>query len=103
VKTISEVAQGVLEVMPGARFWVKGSYSGGLGDERHCVEGARRLVVLPAGGQFAEAFQRVASEQFPGRHIKLRKDPVSYVVGFNDHPDTRYADVRLILEKLAAG
>jgi hypothetical protein len=97
--TVSETARIALEKIPSARFWAKGVYHSGQGSERHCVLGARPWSMDRE--LFASAFGRVAREQFPGRCTGV--DSESYVVSFNDHPDTRYADVRLILEKLAAG
>jgi hypothetical protein len=101
----SEMAARVLEAIPSRRFWVKSTYHGGRGMERHCVLGAMDAAGIPQRdrNRFARAFQRVANSQWPER--RWRKDgPITPlgIAAFNDHPDTRYADVRIVLEKLRA-
>jgi len=95
-KSVSETAALVLDRIPSSRFWTKGSYDGGNGGERRCVLGAVRPEV--EGTQyvaFTNAFVAKAKELFPYRQFRD-------IPGFNDHDETRYEDVRVVLEKLRA-
>lgn len=79
--------------------WCKGKWTAPTGE--HCISGA----AIEAGTSlyqpgphgdctsFGHALYDVIDEQFPDR-------PMS-VVGFNDHKDTTFADVELVLEKAA--
>ena len=106
----AEVAERMMEILPDSRHWTKGNlrkYG------RLCLWGARAVaagIVIRAGmteedierllgdDEYMIAVADVILENYPDRH-----DPhYQVIVGFNDHDDTRFTDVRAILEKAAA-
>lgn len=72
-----------------------GWYKGGLQDARgaRCINGA--LMVAPSSILHISG---VILEQFPDR-VKLYANGSPSIAFFNDHPDTTFADVELVLEK----
>jgi len=112
MEDVSEVAQAMLAELPTSRAWVRGQLAAG---PKKCLLGARLSVegLNPQRGLSSEKlyglcrddpylllFIRVAAEQYPGRIASI-KDLIHQVIDFNDHEYTRYADIRVVLEKTA--
>jgi hypothetical protein len=102
---ISELAARVLDIIPDARHWAKGSMRGGWGHERYCVLGAvakclnsGSAIDVQAKAAFEAAVCDKADELFPRSGGSWNSVP-----SFNDAGQTRYAHVRQVLEKLRAG
>lgn len=89
---MSELAEGLratLERLDGGRRWCKGVFWSG---DRWCLLGA----LTPPRMEAWQAIVGVACEQFPERFLGVS------ITRFNDHPDTTWADVELVLEKAIA-
>lgn len=76
---------------PGGKGWYKGGMHGP--DGRSCLLGAAAL----ASAMKAECIlDSVIREQYPDRCVPWT---ISAIPRFNDHPDTVWADVELVLDK----
>jgi hypothetical protein len=102
--TPQQVAHAVLEIIPNYRRWLKGAEVARSG-ARHCVIGAVRTLGLEEQVEidFYDSFLKVANEQNPHMFCYDGKSENQKIVHVNDHVRTRYADIRLFLEKIAAG
>jgi hypothetical protein len=93
--------------------WCQGFTRKSTGE--HCIMGAvgvleNSLLQLLAGTspspvyeEFVASCASVIHEQYPDRIGNSSVIPaVSAIVLFNDHPDTTFDDVRVVLEKVAA-
>lgn len=107
------VAEQMLRILSGHRSWTRAQLMSITG--RRCLLGARLrskgdLCFLPMGTNIAhlnhdpymKLLARIIREQFPERVICDADAVVKQVIYFNDHPGTRFTDVRLVLEKAAA-
>ena len=123
---MSTVAERMLEVLPDESAWAKGALLRqlriqrvGVEDEVYatmCLLGAYGKATrddvwyyhrnMGDGDEYLTRVARIAREQFPERFNPGfpwdRYDVVIVIVSFNDHDDTSYPDVRLVLEKAAA-
>jgi hypothetical protein len=106
--TPQQVAAEVLEVIPNYRRWLHGTEMT-PDHARHCVLGAVKYAgtLSEDAEEFSDRFWETARSLFPGRYndeIVGNCPSWEYViVAINDHEATTYADIRVILEKIAAG
>jgi hypothetical protein len=106
-----QVAAGAREMLEYLREhgWCKGKME--LTTGQACLRGARRCT----GGEIGTAGLRtsmtidlysamilIIQAEFPGR-IDPESGVFSHVAEFNDHPETTWADLEMVLEKVAAG
>lgn len=109
-RTGYEVADDVCEFFSrGARSWLKGKFGG---PKRRCLMGAAAQV-MPVqwdvltfvSGKGTSRFVAIASEiiadEYPERSLPLCSD-FHCLTYFNDHKDTRFADVVRVAEKARA-
>ena len=102
------IAQEMLRILPNDRAWARNRLVAG---SRHCLLGAR----LRAEGAvvtndddvshldddpYTQMLARIITEQFPDGIV--RGKPTGMIVTFNDVEETRFTDVRMVLEKAAA-
>lgn len=85
--------------------WCKGNsvrYNGVTRKHEYCLLGAAQQLGFTqrlTGIKLAP----VVTEQFPERvESALRSNPAHVVVTFNDHPETTFEDVQMVLEKAIA-
>jgi hypothetical protein len=116
------VAELVLDVLSDESKWAKGALSrqvltgGGDVQVSMCLMGAYGLVVHGDAwyymrnlgeGEYLACLARIMTEQFPGRFPEPYQwnnaEPGTVITVFNDHPETTFPDIRLVLEKAAAG
>jgi hypothetical protein len=106
-----QVAAGAREMLEYLREhgWCKGKLS--LPGGQVCLRGARYLTrgELGTAGLLTsstldlyDAITEIIRAEFPGR-IDPEWGVFSHVAEFNDHPATTWADVEMVLEKVAAG
>jgi hypothetical protein len=106
--TPQQVAAAILEVIPNYRRWLAGAEQARHG-ARHCVTGAVKRLGLEeeeVAEDFADKFWQVATEQYPDRYRREEERFPSWerkIIVVNDDEETRYDDIRLILEKIASG
>lgn len=112
------IAHEMLRILPSHRSWTRDQLMAGT--RRRCLAGARLrtqgfLGFLREGecnlaplnhDPYTQLLARIIREQFPERAWRdlsgqTRETPVRHVISFNDHPNTRFADVRMVLEKAA--
>jgi hypothetical protein len=104
--TPQQVAGRVLEIIPNYRQWLRGIEEKRA---RHCVVGAvRHTGIINGEDEFSQKFWETAQALFPGRYSRYQEAPGSpswerKVFFINDHEETTYDDIRVILEKIAAG
>lgn len=113
------VARKTLEIL-NAFGWIKGS---ARSHDGYCAIGAMTVAMgswrcgvngpqkLPSPFnkevEYVKAAERVRGiikEQFPDRCFgwpAIEFQPIRFVAAFNDHPDTTFDDVRMVLEKTA--
>jgi hypothetical protein len=86
--------EAVRERLDGGKLWYKGDAFDPRSSNRVCVIEACSQV---AAWRVSLLLDNVVQEQFPDRgHATLRP-----AAAFNDHPDTTWADVDLVLDKAA--
>jgi hypothetical protein len=106
---MSDIITAMLEeVLPSEGQWMKGkgqNYDG----SRRCLWvslGTARQISEQGREQFMDTACKVRDvilEQYPDRvPAEWREEPGLVIVTFNDHEDTGYRDVRVVLEKAAA-
>jgi hypothetical protein len=110
----AQIAREMLDLLDEGRGWLKGSVSD-VSRQRRCMLGAyQRVIELRRGGwggdwwtPFVAALEQTVREQYPERVRRAGlsfwsdiSDPAA-VSGFNDHEDTTWDDVRVVLEKMA--
>jgi hypothetical protein len=115
-KPVSQLAREMLDnQLPTARQWLKGNEEDDY-CTRRCIWGALRReigtygLIYGDGFRVANALAEVIKEQYPLERYTLPGEAMGDVVHipgvviarFNDHDDTHYADVRAVLEKVAA-
>jgi hypothetical protein len=116
-KPASRIAREMLDnQLPTARQWIKGFEEDDF-RTRRCLWGALRretstyeMVIGDSRLRIAEAIAEVIKEQYPrdrytlpgGAMGDITHLPSVVIARFNDHDDTHYADVRTVLEKVAA-
>lgn len=101
LSTPQEVAAAILDLIPNYRRWMKNEEAK---RNRHCLVGAVAYLRLePQVEQsFGNRLCQVIRDQYPERFASSSHWATEAVI-FNDHDRTRYGDVRLVLEKIAAG
>ncbi len=120
----AEVARRMLDILPDGDQWAKYTLDDGRG--RRCLLGARAEVdevrhiifTLEVARHYKDdgyltLLAEIIREQYPELTAFIMEDgmfpafariwPGMLVQHFNDHPYTAYPDIRLILEKAAAG
>jgi hypothetical protein len=107
---VKDIAEEMLELLPDAGSWTQDEYYlYNTAFQAHCLVGAYGKVMHDDAGYYAnrnprgEYFRRLAgiiAEQYPERVIEEPRPCLSNVVtSFNDHPDTTFEDIRIVLEK----
>lgn len=99
--SIQDDARAALELLRREGWWKEdGSFSAHRGG---CLALAANWVNPDSEG-LETAIADVIREQYPERARLLQANPadVHVCVAFNDHPDTTFADVEAVLEKVAA-
>jgi hypothetical protein len=107
--TIKDEAEQMLRVLPGPGQWMRCGFSSG---SRRCLIGAyaqatgdiamdlvwgrtpSRCEEIP----YLQLLAGIIREQYAER-VALCEDVTNTIMGFNDSACTRYADVRVVLEK----
>jgi hypothetical protein len=116
-KTVPEIARDALDLLDrdGWCKWAATMHEQGIGCRQyrkgaHCLGGALSMAYGATADMWTcpqAVYQRVADligEQYPEwQEWKAGFPVVCTITAFNDHEDTTEADVRRILEKLAAG
>lgn len=111
--SIAEIAQKALDLLPNYRRWMKNGFRSFSG-KRICLgnalckaqTGQDALTATQLTERADKGLLRRTAELIRANYKdRLERGKVSdaaIIIGFNDHPDTKYADVRVILEKLRA-
>lgn len=110
----AQIAREMLDLLDEGRSWLKGSVSD-ASRQRRCVLGAyQRVIELRRGvwggdwwTPFVAALEQTVHEQYPERTRRAASlfwanmiDPAA-ISWFNDHEDTTWDDIRVVLEKMA--
>ncbi len=105
----AEAATRALEFLSGPEKWIKDDFAGPFyRPDRVCLGNA--LLLAKCGSLTAwiqgepeyEAAWEIITAQFPDR-VAAWRSALRGVPAFNDHPDTTFDEVRMVLEKMAAG
>jgi isocitrate lyase len=115
---VKDIAQEMLDLLSGEDKWMQdeyerlmyrqqGEYSFTFSHVSYCLLGAYGKITHDSAAYYATRMPRTAyirrlaeiiREQYPER-IADEMTVMNMVTSFNDHPETTYEDIRIVLEK----
>jgi hypothetical protein len=79
--------------------WTKGRMQGL--DGRLCLMGSLLIADRKVYIDSLHALEPIIEEQYPDRFVKNHFNEKHIIAQFNDHPDTIFGDIEVVLEKAA--